>query len=234
MNLFVVDRNDNAPNILFPLPRNVSIPVERVPHSARAGHLVTKVAAEDADSGPNAWLSYISWASDSSLFRISVNMGELRTARLVFPSDAIKQRAVVVVQDHGEPPLSSSVSLGVLLSNAPQVLPDIWEPRAQLSAGNLYLVIALVCISFLFLGCSLFFVYVKLSQSPDCCSQNCCHSPENVRHERTMPSGPWVTSATTDVTTVERLSQTYLYQTSQGLGSGTSSLLLQGNIMLLI
>ncbi|XP_036060498.1 protocadherin alpha-C1 isoform X3 [Onychomys torridus] len=233
VNLFVVDRNDNAPAILFPLPRNGSIPVERVPRSARAGHLVTKVVAEDADSGSNAWLSYhISQASDSSLFRISVSMGELRIARLVFPTDAVKQRVVVVVQDHGEPPLSSSVTLGVLLSNSvPQVFPDfedIWEPRAQLSVRNLYLVIALVCISFLFLGCLLFFVCIKLSQSPDCCSQNCCHSPENTRHERTMASSPWVTSATIDVTTIERLSQTYLYQTSLGLGSGSNSLLLHG------
>lgn len=230
VNLFVVDRNDNVPNILFPLPRNGSIPVERVPLSARAGHLVTKVVAEDADSGSNAWLSYhIPRASDSSLFSISVNMGELRTARLVFPTDAVEQRVVVVVQDHGEPPLSSSVTLGVLLSNsAPQVLPDFedtWEPRAQLSARNLYLVIALVCTSFLFLGCLLFLVCIKLCQSPDCCSQNSCHSPENTRCERTMAFSPWVTSTMIDVTTVERLSQTYLYQIPLGLGSGSNSLL---------
>ncbi|XP_031221309.1 protocadherin alpha-C1 [Mastomys coucha] len=234
VNLFVKDGNDNAPDILFPLPRNGSIPVERVPRSARAGHLVTKVVAEDADSGSNAWLSYhISQASDSSLFRISVNTGELRTARLVFPTDAVKQSVAVVVQDHGEPPLSSSVILGVLLSNtAPQVIPDFedtWEPKAPLSARNLYLVIALVCISFLFLGCLFFFVCIKLSQSPDCCSQNFCHSPENVRHERTMASSPWVTSATIDVTTVERLSQTYLFQASLGPGHGNNSLLLHGN-----
>lgn len=233
VNLFVVDRNDNAPNILFPFPRNGSTPVERVPLSARAGHLVTKVVAEDADSGSNAWLSYhISQASDSSLFSISVNTGELRTARLVFPTDAVEQRVVIVVQDHGEPPLSSSVTLGVLLSNsAPQVLPgfeDIWEPRAQLSARNLYLVLALVCTSFLFLGCLLFLVCIKLCQSPDCCSQNGCHSPENTRHERTMASSPWVTSATIDVTTVERLSQTYLYQIPLGLVSGSTSLCLHG------
>ncbi|XP_060233386.1 protocadherin alpha-C1 isoform X3 [Meriones unguiculatus] len=233
VSLFVVDRNDNAPDILFPLPRNGALPLERVPRSARAGHLVTKVVAEDADSGSNAWLSYrISQASDSSLFRISVHMGELRTARSVFPTDAVKQSVVVVVQDHGEPPLSSSVILGVLLSNAaPQVLPDfedIWEPGAQLSARNLSLVIALVCVSFLFLGCLLFFVCTKLSQNPDCCSQNCCHSPENVRHERTMAFGPCVTSATIDVTTIERLSQTYLYQASLGLGSGSNSLLFHG------
>lgn len=109
VNLFVVDRNDKPPVILFPLPRNGSVPVEIVPRSARTGHLVTKVVAEDADSGSNAWLSYhISQASDSSLFRISANVGELHTARLVLPTDAVKQRVVVVVQDHGDPSLSTS------------------------------------------------------------------------------------------------------------------------------
>ncbi|XP_075852255.1 protocadherin alpha-C1 [Microcebus murinus] len=233
VNLFVVDRNDNAPVILFPLPRNGSVPVEIVPRSARTGHLVTKVVAEDADSGSNAWLSYhISQASDSSLFRISTSMGELRTARLVLPTDAVKQRVVVVVRDHGDPPLSSSVILGVLLSNsAPQVLPDfedVWEPGEKLSAQNLYLVIALACISFLFLGCLLVFVCIKLSQSPWCCSQACCQPPEDLRYGRKMASNPCMKSATIDVTTVERLSQTYLYRASLGVGSDNNSLLLSG------
>ncbi|XP_058295918.1 protocadherin alpha-C1 [Hylobates moloch] len=233
INLFVVDRNDNYPVILFPLPRNGSVPVEIVPRSARTGHLVTKVVAEDADSGSNAWLSYhISRSSDSSLFRISANIGELRTARLVLPTDAVKQRVVVVVRDHGDPPLSSSVTLGVLLSNSvPQLLPDfedVWEPGGQLSAQNLYLVIALACISFLFLGCLLFFVCTKLHQSPGCCPQGCCHSTEDLRYGRKMVSNPCMTSATIDVTTVERLSQTYLYRASLGLGSDNNSLLLRG------
>ncbi|XP_055141911.1 protocadherin alpha-C1 isoform X3 [Symphalangus syndactylus] len=233
INLFVVDRNDNYPVILFPLPRNGSVPVEIVPRSARTGHLVTKVVAEDADSGSNAWLSYhISRSSDSSLFRISANVGELRTARLVLPTDAVKQRVVVVVRDHGDPPLSSSVTLGVLLSNSvPQLLPDfedVWEPGGQLSAQNLYLVIALACISFLFLGCLLFFVCTKLHQSRGCCPQSCCHSTEDLRYGRKMVSNPCMTSATIDVTTVERLSETYLYRASLGLGSDNNSLLLRG------
>nr|XP_024431103.2 protocadherin alpha-C1 isoform X3 [Desmodus rotundus] len=229
VNLFVVDRNDNAPVILFPLTRNGTVPVEIVPRSVQTGHLVTKVVAEDADSGSNAWLSYhISQTSDSSLFRISANMGELRTARLVLPTDAVKQRVVVMVRDHGDPPLSSSVLLGVLLSNsAPRVLPDfedVWETGGHLSAQNLYLVIALACISFLFLGCLLYFVCIKLSQSPSCCSQSCCRSPEELRYGRKMASHPCVTSTTIDVTTVERLSQTYLYRASLGLGSDSNSL----------
>lgn len=233
VNLFVVDRNDNAPVILFPLPRNGSAPVEIVPRSARTGHLVTKVVAEDADSGSNAWLSYhISQASDSSLFRISANMGELHIARLVLPTDAVKQRVVVVVRDHGDPSLSSSVTLCVLLSNsAPQVLPDFedaWEIGGHLSTQNLYLVIALACISFSFLGCLLFFVCIMLSQSPSCCSQSCCRSPEELRCGRKTASNPCMTTVTIDVTTVERLSQTYLYRASLGLSSDNNSLLLHG------
>lgn len=233
VNLFVVDRNDNVPVILFPLPKNGSVPVEIVPRSARTGYLITKVVAEDADSGSNAWLSYyIFQASDSSLFRISANVGELRTARLVLPTDAVKQKVVVVVQDHGDPSLSTSVTLGVLLSSsAPQVLPDFedgWETGGHLSAQNLYLTIALACISFLFLGCLLFFVCSKLSQSAGCCTQSCCHSPEELRCGSKVASNPCISSATIDVTTVERLSHTYLYWASLGLGYDNNSLLLHG------
>ncbi|KAM5301586.1 LOW QUALITY PROTEIN: protocadherin alpha-C1-like [Glossophaga mutica] len=231
VNLFVVDRNNNAPVILFPLTRNGMVLVEIVSCSAQTGHLVTKVVAENADTGSSAWLSYhISHTSDSSLFRISANMGELRTARLVLPTDAVKQK-VVVVQDHGDPPPSSSITLGMLLSNSvPQVLPDFedaWETGGHLSAQNLYLVIALASISFLS-GCLLFFVYIKLSQSPGRCSQSCCHSPEELRYGRKMASDPCMTLTTIDVTMVKRLSQTYLYWASLGLGSGNNSLLWSG------
>ncbi|XP_068835746.1 protocadherin alpha-C1 [Capricornis sumatraensis] len=230
VNLFVVDRNDNVPVILFPLPKNGCVPVEIVPRSARTGYLITKVVAEDADSGSNAWLSYyIFQASNPSLFRISANVGELRTARLVLPTDAVTQKVVVVVQDHGDPSLSTSVTLGVLLSSsAPQVLPDFedgWETGGRLSAQNLYLTIALACISFLFLGCLLFFVCSKLSQSAGCCTQSCCHSPEELRYGSKVASNPCMSSATIDVTTVERLSHTYLYWASLGLGYDNSLLL---------
>lgn len=137
-----------------------------------------------------------------------------------------------MVRDHGDPSLSASVALGVLLSNfAPHVLPDFeetWETGGHLSAQNLYLVIALACISFLFLGCLLFFMCVKLIQSLGCCSQSCCHSPEEPRYGRKMASSPCMTAATIDVTTVERLSQTYLYGASLGLSSDNNGQLLHG------
>ncbi|XP_021548940.1 protocadherin gamma-A12, partial [Neomonachus schauinslandi] len=51
LNLFVVDQNDNAPEILYPaLPTDGSTGVELAPRSAEPGYLVTKVVAVDRDS----------------------------------------------------------------------------------------------------------------------------------------------------------------------------------------
>ncbi|XP_031809271.1 protocadherin alpha-C1 isoform X2 [Sarcophilus harrisii] len=237
VSVFVMDRNDNPPAILYPVVRNGSVPVEIVPRQAKTGHLVTKVVAEDADSGPNAWLSYhLLQASDLSLFAVSPNTGELRTLRPIRPADSVKQKVVIVVQDHGDPPLSSSVTLGILLVDSPpQVIPDFgdgWETHGQLSAPNLYLVIALACISFLFLGCLVFFICVKCNQyrargSHSCCPARCC-SAESYQCRKKIPQNPGLTSATIDVTAVGRLSQTYLYQASLGFGSSNNNLLLRG------
>ncbi|XP_074068897.1 protocadherin alpha-C1-like isoform X2 [Macrotis lagotis] len=237
VSVFIMDRNDNSPAILYPVVRNGSIPVEIVPRQAKTGHLVTKVVAEDADSGPNAWLSYrVLQASDLSLFAVSPNTGELRTLRPIMPADSVKQKVVIVVQDHGDPPLSSSVTLGILLVDSPpQVLPDFrdgWETPRQLSPPNLYLVIALACISFLFLGCLVFFICSKWNQdrvpgSHSCCPAHYC-SPESYQCGKKMPQNTGPKSATIDVTAVGRLSQTYLYQASLGFGSSNNNLLLRG------
>ncbi|XP_036604443.1 LOW QUALITY PROTEIN: protocadherin alpha-C1 [Trichosurus vulpecula] len=237
VSVFIVDRNDNPPVILYPVIRNVSVPVETVPRQAKTGHLITKVVAKDADSGPNAWLSYhVLQASDLSLFAVSSNTGELRTLRPILPADAVKQKVVIVVQDHGDPPLSSSVTLGVLLVDSPpQVMPDFRdgrETRGQLSAPNLYLVIALACISFLFLACLAFFICIKWNQYRARGSQSCCParycSPESYQRRKKKPQNPGLTAATIVVTAVGRLSRTYLYQASLGFGSSNNNLMLRG------
>lgn len=94
----------------FPCPATALSPVEIVPRSARTGQLVAEVVAEDADNGANAWLSYhISQASDSSLFQISANMGDLLTAHLVLPTDAEGEgwwQWFGIMETHRFPPLS--------------------------------------------------------------------------------------------------------------------------------
>ncbi|PIO26533.1 hypothetical protein AB205_0211210 [Aquarana catesbeiana] len=54
----IVDQNDNAPKILYPLPENGLVMFEMAPLSSEPGSLITKVVAVDEDSGHNAWLSY--------------------------------------------------------------------------------------------------------------------------------------------------------------------------------
>ncbi|XP_055454688.1 protocadherin-3-like, partial [Psammomys obesus] len=56
--VLVLDDNDNAPFVLYPL-QNASAPcTELLPRAAEPGYLVTKVVAVDRDSGQNAWLSF--------------------------------------------------------------------------------------------------------------------------------------------------------------------------------
>ncbi|XP_004397920.1 PREDICTED: protocadherin gamma-A5 [Odobenus rosmarus divergens] len=168
LSLFVLDQNDNAPEILYPsIPTDGSTGVELAPRSAEPGYLVTKVVAVDRDSGQNAWLSYrLLKASEPGPFAVGLHTGEVRTARALLDRDALKQSLslVVAVQDHGQPPLSATVTLTVAVAdNIPDVLADLGslEPAADPDASGLtrYLVVAVAAVSCIFLA----FVIVLLA-----------------------------------------------------------------------
>ncbi|XP_019689042.3 protocadherin gamma-A1 isoform X14 [Felis catus] len=159
LSLFVLDQNDNTPEILYPaLPTDGSTGVELAPRSAEPGYLVTKVVAVDRDSGQNAWLSYrLLKASEPGLFTVGLHTGEVRTARALLDRDALKQSLVVAVQDHGQPPLSATVTLTVAVAdNIPDVLADLGslEPSADPDSSGLtlYLVVAVAAVSCIFLA----------------------------------------------------------------------------------
>ncbi|XP_039564625.1 protocadherin gamma-B2-like, partial [Passer montanus] len=162
--VFVLDRNDNAPRVLWPAAAaaageaagGAATPFEVVPRSAEAGYLVAKVVAVDADAGRNAWLSYeLVQASEPALFRVGLHSGEVRTARAVSERDAAKQRVVAVVKDHGQPALSATATLHVVLAESLQeALPELSERPAgaeeeAAAAAELqfYLVLALALLS---------------------------------------------------------------------------------------
>ncbi|XP_033922843.1 LOW QUALITY PROTEIN: protocadherin gamma-B2-like [Melopsittacus undulatus] len=156
--VFVLDRNDNAPRVLWPVAATTAAaaPFEVVPRTAEAGYLVAKVVAVDADAGRNAWLSYeLVQASEPALFRVGLHSGEVRTARAVSERDAAKQRLVAVVKDHGQPALSATATLHVVLAESLQeALPELSERAASAdSAAELQfsLVLALALLSALFL-----------------------------------------------------------------------------------
>ncbi|KAF6082413.1 hypothetical protein HJG60_014644 [Phyllostomus discolor] len=169
LSLFVLDQNDNTPEILYPsLPTDGSTGVELAPRSAEPGYLVTKVVAVDRDSGQNAWLSYrLLKASEPGLFVVGLHTGEVRTARTLLDRDALKQSLVVAVQDHGQPPLSATVTFTVALANSiPEVLADLssLEPSANPddSSLTLYLVVAVAAVSCVFLAFVIMLLALRL------------------------------------------------------------------------
>uniref|UniRef100_A0A8B9G945 Cadherin domain-containing protein n=1 Tax=Amazona collaria TaxID=241587 RepID=A0A8B9G945_9PSIT len=163
--VFVLDRNDNAPRVLWPAVAGegtvqgaapAAAPFEVVPRSAEAGYLVAKVVAVDADAGRNAWLSYeLVQVPEPVLFRVGLHSGEVRTARAVSEKDTAKQRLVAVVKDQGQPALSATATLQVVLAESLQeALPELSERAAGAdSAAELQfsLVLALALLSALFL-----------------------------------------------------------------------------------
>ncbi|KAF6281145.1 hypothetical protein mRhiFer1_012671 [Rhinolophus ferrumequinum] len=166
LSIFVLDQNDNAPEILYPtIPTDGSTGVELAPRSAEPGYLVTKVVAVDRDSGQNAWLSYrLLKASEPGLFSVGLHTGEVRTARALLERDALKQSLVVAVQDHGQPPLSATITLTLAVADSiPDVLANLGslEPSANPddSSLTLNLVVALAAVSCVFLA----FVIVLLA-----------------------------------------------------------------------
>nr|XP_023698692.1 protocadherin gamma-A4-like isoform X32 [Paramormyrops kingsleyae] len=153
--IYILDQNDNAPQILYPVQPGGSLVAEMVPRSADIGYLVTKVVAIDGDSGQNAWLSYkLLKATDRPLFEIGLQNGEIRTVRQVGDKDAVKQKLTVIVEDNGQPPRSASVNVNVAVADSfPDILTefsDFTQTKDYNDNLTFYLVLALAVVSFLF------------------------------------------------------------------------------------
>ncbi|XP_034086911.1 protocadherin gamma-A11-like [Gymnodraco acuticeps] len=154
VSVFISDVNDNSPQILYPAPEGNSFMTELVPKAAHGGSLVSKVIAVDADSGQNAWLSYhIVKSTDPGLFTIGLHSGEIRTKRDISESDSMKQNLVVSVKDNGQPSLSATCSMYLLISDNLAEVPELKDISYDEKNSKLtsYLIIALVSVSTFFL-----------------------------------------------------------------------------------
>eukprot|EP00079_Xenopus_tropicalis_P023059 XP_012815157.1 PREDICTED: protocadherin gamma-B1 isoform X4 [Xenopus tropicalis] len=151
----ITDINDNSPKILYPSTGvDDSTVFEIVPQSSNKGDLVAKVVAVDADSGHNAWLSYqFLQPSEPSYFSIGRHTGEIRTLRVFQEKETTKHKVIVLVKDNGNPPRSSTINLNLVVAdNFQQDIPKMKNNYQNSDQTNLdiYLVIALALISFLF------------------------------------------------------------------------------------
>ncbi|XP_041929678.1 protocadherin alpha-8-like isoform X27 [Alosa sapidissima] len=196
VNVFILDENDNSPTILPPYSEHGSVNSENIPYSADAGYFVAKIRAIDADSGYNALLSYhISEPKGNNLFRIGSSSGEIKTKRRMSDNDLKTHPLVILVSDNGEPYMSATVSIDVVVSE------NTGEIRTQFrhipikddtfSDLNLYLLIAIASVSVIFLLSLISLIAVKCHRTDN--SFNSYSAPVITTH----PDGSWSYSKST-------------------------------------
>ncbi|XP_066572837.1 protocadherin gamma-C5-like [Amia ocellicauda] len=177
VHVFILDQNDNVPAVIYPSADMGSVPHQKMPRSAKAGHLVTKVTAVDADSGHNAWISYkLVEATDASLFSVNLYTGEVRTRRAVSEQDDSSQRLLIEMKDNGEPVQSTTVEVPILLEDGVhEAILDFRQKSRdsdnKSSKMTFYLIIALASVSALsFLTVVLLAVRcIRHSRGSSCC-----------------------------------------------------------------
>ncbi|XP_066572855.1 protocadherin alpha-8 isoform X14 [Amia ocellicauda] len=196
VSVFILDENDNSPGILPPYSEHGSGNTEHIPYSAEAGYFVAKIRAVDADFGYNALLSYhIVEPKRTDLFRISTSTGEIRTKRRLSDNDMKTHPLVILISDNGQPQLSATVSIDVVVvENSAETQSELRKlPKEEggFSHLNLYLLIAVVSVSVIFVLSLLSLIVVKCHRRDDSFSG---YSPPMIT---THPDGSWSYSKTT-------------------------------------
>ncbi|XP_023698592.2 protocadherin alpha-3-like [Paramormyrops kingsleyae] len=196
VNVFILDENDNSPGILPPYSDQGSVHTESIPYSAEAGYFVAKIRVVDADSGYNALLSYhISEPKGTNLFRIGTSNGEIRTKRRMSDNDLRTHPLVILVSDNGDPSLSSTVSIDVVVVESNGETQNKYRPRRttqkSFSDLNLYLLIAIVSVSVIFLLSAITLIAIRCHRTDD--SFGRYSTPAITAH----PDGSWSYSKST-------------------------------------
>ncbi|XP_054595055.2 protocadherin alpha-3 [Nothobranchius furzeri] len=171
--VFILDQNDNAPVILYPVSSNGSAEgVEEVPRNVNAGHLVTKVRAYDADIGYNGWLLFsLQEVTDHSLFGLDRYTGQIRTLRSFTETDEAEHKLLILVKDNGNVSLSATAT----------VIVKVVEPKEAFAASDVkssakddeetdvtfYLMITLGSVSVLFLISIIVLIAMQCSKSTE-------------------------------------------------------------------
>uniref|UniRef100_A0A672FPT8 Cadherin domain-containing protein n=1 Tax=Salarias fasciatus TaxID=181472 RepID=A0A672FPT8_SALFA len=196
VNVFILDENDNSPAILAPYSEHSSVNSENIPYSAEAGYFVAKIRAVDADSGYNALLSYhLSEPKGNNLFRIGTSTGEIRTKRRMSDNDLKTHPLVVLVSDNGEPSLSATVSIDVVVVESTADIQTQFRhvpvKEDSFSDLNLYLLIAIVSVSVIFLLSLISLIAVRCHRTESSFSRY--SAPMITTH----PDGSWSYSKST-------------------------------------
>ncbi|XP_068182543.1 protocadherin alpha-3-like [Antennarius striatus] len=171
VNVFILDQNDNAPVILYPVSSNGSAEgVEEIPRNVNAGHLVTKVRAYDADIGYNGWLLFsLQEVTDHSLFGLDRYTGQIRTLRSFTETDEAEHKLVILVKDNGNVSLSATATVIVRVVEPKEAFAasDVKSSAKDEEENNvtLYLMITLGSVSLLFVISIIVLIAMQCSKS---------------------------------------------------------------------
>lgn len=174
--VFILDQNDNAPVILYPVSGNGSAEVvEEIYRNVNAGHLVTKVCAYDADIGYNGWLLFsLQKVSDHSLFGLDRYTGQIRTLRSFTETDKAEHKLVILVKDNGNISLSATASVIVKVVESKESF-EVTDVRTTIkdekeNNSTPYLIITLGSVSMLFIISIVVLIAMQCSKTTDCAS----------------------------------------------------------------
>ncbi|KAM8910624.1 protocadherin alpha-3-like isoform 30-T30 [Spinachia spinachia] len=173
VHVFILDQNDNAPVILYPLSSNGSAEgVEEIPRNVNAGHLVTKVRAYDADIGYNGWLLFsLQEVTDHSLFGLDRYTGQIRTLRSFTETDEAEHKLVILVKDNGNVSLSATATVIVKVVEPKEAFAasDVKSAMSDEEDSNVtfYLMITLGSVSTLFLISIIVLIAMQCSKSTE-------------------------------------------------------------------
>ncbi|XP_077957411.1 protocadherin alpha-3 isoform X36 [Gasterosteus aculeatus] len=173
VHVFILDQNDNAPIILYPLSSNGSVEgVEETPRNVNAGHLVTKVRAYDADIGYNGWLLFsLQEVTDHSLFGLDRYTGQIRTLRSFTETDEAEHKLVILVKDNGNVSLSATATVIVKVVEPKEAFAasDVKSATSDEDDNNVtfYLMITLGSVSTLFLISIIVLIAMQCSKSTE-------------------------------------------------------------------
>uniref|UniRef100_A0A671U6Y8 Protocadherin 2 alpha a 1 n=1 Tax=Sparus aurata TaxID=8175 RepID=A0A671U6Y8_SPAAU len=173
VNVFILDQNDNAPVILYPVSSNGSAEgVEEIPRNVNAGHLVTKVRAYDADIGYNGWLLFsLQEVTDHSLFGLDRYTGQIRTHRSFTETDEAEHKLLILVKDNGNVSLSATATVIVKLVEPKEAFAasDVKSATKVDEEDNVtfYLMITLGSVSVLFIISIIVLIAMQCSKSTD-------------------------------------------------------------------
>ncbi|CAL1536244.1 unnamed protein product [Lymnaea stagnalis] len=119
----ISDINDNFP--VF----EQSLYLQNIPEDTRRDHILLRVTATDADTGPNGELTYtfspLQPQDDLSFFRIDPSTGDIYLTKPIDSRSGQKIELIVEASDKGHPPKTSWTTVKIQVEDTVNSMPEI-------------------------------------------------------------------------------------------------------------